>query len=417
MAPKADSAEGIILNFVNEIALEFLPEKLVSNLRKHYDSLPLNYAQAGFEMKDVFLHIKLIEQAAVEDNPAIMIQEISDEETNVNGSVLKLTFACNSAISWSVISGALNSSSICYKKLQIFEKKGFTLGTVMLLVEAGQEKMFKTRIENALRLDSKKPNFCFIPFNGLQYLVELGNHDVGTGGISGAHKRDVFPRLLAVAKLDTEFSGLKCLVVLRRICAVMSLQKHLSMKDHPYHKFSTGNWETLEVRPKERGLDTREELLWIDLDGLDKSESLVRSKFQDIRNTNRNSINFPDQPCDSESLQILVKAVPIKQGHKLRFVWPITPGIHNYKEGPSRYLGHLIGHEGEGSLFYILKKLGGLSAGESDCTYEFSFFKVSIDLTDAGQEHFEDIVALLFKCNGPLHDGKGRETVRLMPLT
>ncbi|KAH6810641.1 Protein kinase superfamily protein [Perilla frutescens var. frutescens] len=368
MAPKADSAEGIILNFMNEIALEFLPEKLVSNLRKHYDSLPLNYAQAGFEMKDVFLHIKLIEQAAVEDNPAIMIQEISDEETNVNGSVLKLTFACNSAISWSVISGALNSSSICYKKLQIFEKKGFTLGTVMLLVEAGQEKMFKTWIENALRLDSKKPNFCLIPFDG--------NHDVGTGGISGAHKRDVFPRLLAVAKLDTEFSGLKCLVVLRRICAVMSLQKHLSMKDHPYHKFSTGNWETLEVRPKERGLDTREELLWIDLDGLDKSESLVRSKFQDIRNTNRNSINFPDQPCDSESLQILVKAVPIKQGHKLRFVWPITPGIHNYKEGPS-----------------------------------------SIDLTDAGQEHFEDIVALLFKCNGPLHDGKGRETVRLMPLT
>ncbi|KAH6822624.1 Protein kinase superfamily protein [Perilla frutescens var. hirtella] len=201
MAPKADSTEGIILNFVNEvsflhrlcifsgdfifsailsvfpsdyIALEFLPEKLVSNLRKHYDSLPLNYAQAGFEMKDVFLHIKLIEQAAVEDNPAIMIQEISDEETNVNGSVLKLTFACNSAISWSVISGALNSSSICYKKLQIFEKKGFTLGTVMLLVEAGQEKMFKTRIENALRLDSKKPNFCLIPFDGLQYLVELG---------------------------------------------------------------------------------------------------------------------------------------------------------------------------------------------------------------------------------------------------
>lgn len=193
------------------------------------------------------------------------------------------------------------------------------------------------------------------------------------------------------------------------------LQKHLSVKDHPYHKFSTGNWETLEVRPKERGLDTRQELLKFynenysanlmhlviySKDGLDKSESLVRSKFQDIRNTNRSSISFPGQPCDSESLQILVKAVPIKQGHKLRFAWPITPGIHHYKEGPSRYLGHLIGHEGEGSLFYILKKLGwatSLSAGESDWTNEFSFFKVGIDLTDAGQEHFEDIVALLFK--------------------
>ncbi|CAA0837441.1 Zinc-metallopeptidase- peroxisomal [Striga hermonthica] len=193
------------------------------------------------------------------------------------------------------------------------------------------------------------------------------------------------------------------------------LQKHLSAEDHPYHKFSTGNWETLEVRPKEKGLDTRQELLRFynenysanlmhlviySKDALDKSESLVRSKFQEIRNISKNCITFPGQPCDSENLQILIKAVPIKQGHKLRFVWPITPGIRHYKEGPNRYLGHLIGHEGAGSLFYILKKLGwatSLSAGESDWTFEYSFFKVVVDLTEAGHEHFEDIVALLFK--------------------
>ncbi|EYU18739.1 hypothetical protein ABFS82_10G164400 [Erythranthe guttata] len=193
------------------------------------------------------------------------------------------------------------------------------------------------------------------------------------------------------------------------------LQKHLSVKDHPFHKFSTGNWDTLDVRPKERGLDTRQELLRFynenysanlmhlvvySKDSLEKSENMVRSKFQEIRNTDRSSISFTGQPCDSESLQILVKAVPIKQGHKLRFVWPVTPGIRHYEEGPSRYLGHLIGHEGEGSLFFILKKLGwatSLSAGESDWTCEFAFFKVVIDLTDAGHDHFEDIVALLFK--------------------
>lgn len=56
--------------------------------------------------------------------------------------------------------------------------------------------------------------------------------------------------------------------------------------------------------------------------------------------------------------QILVRTVPIKEGHKLRFAWPITPEIHHYKEAPCRYLGHLIGHEGEGSLYYILKTLG-----------------------------------------------------------
>lgn len=193
------------------------------------------------------------------------------------------------------------------------------------------------------------------------------------------------------------------------------LQKHLSAEDHPYHKFSTGNWDTLEVRPKSKGVDTRQELLKFyeqnyssnlmclvvyGKESLDKIESQVNNKFQDISNRDRSSLHFPGQPCMSEHLQILVKTVPIKQGHKLSFTWPVTPGILHYKDGPSRYLGHLIGHEGEGSLFYALKKLGwatSLSAGESDGTREFSFFKVNIDLTDAGHEHFEDIVALLFK--------------------
>lgn len=141
------------------------------------------------------------------------------------------------------------------------------------------------------------------------------------------------------------------------------------------------------------------------LESLDKIQGLVENKFQDIRNTGRSRLHFPGQPCTSEHLQvfmywcnlyvklkglsdtlqesrkksfgqssytvkelffiffvqILVRAVPIKQGHKLRIVWPITPSIHYYKEAPCRYLSHLIGHEGEGSLFYILKTLGRFS--------------------------------------------------------
>ncbi|KMT15025.1 hypothetical protein BVRB_3g061500 [Beta vulgaris subsp. vulgaris] len=193
------------------------------------------------------------------------------------------------------------------------------------------------------------------------------------------------------------------------------LNKYLSSQAHPYHKFSTGSWDTLEVRPKEKGIDTREELIKFykeyysanlmrlvvyAKDSLDKIESWVECKFQDIPNTNRNSLSFPGEPCTSDHLQMLVKVVPIKEGHKLRINWPITPGIHYYKEGPCRYLGHLIGHEAEGSLFYVLKKLGwatDLSAGESDWTTEYSFFKVVIELTDAGHENMQNVVGLLFK--------------------
>ncbi|KAM0040613.1 putative dual-specificity kinase TKL-Pl-7 family [Helianthus debilis subsp. tardiflorus] len=132
-----------------------LPEKLVSSIRKHFDSLPLSYSQAGFEMKDVFLHVRLIEQASGDDDPAFMIQEVSEDQ--VQGSVFKLTFACNSSLSWPVMSGSLDSASICCKKIQIFEKKGFTLGVVLLLVQPGQEKMFKSRVETALKSALKKP--------------------------------------------------------------------------------------------------------------------------------------------------------------------------------------------------------------------------------------------------------------------
>ncbi|KAL9832702.1 putative nardilysin [Arabidopsis thaliana] len=97
---------------------------------------------------------------------------------------------------------------------------------------------------------------------------------------------------------------------------------------------------------------------------------------------------------------VLVKAVPIKQGHNLTVSWPVTPSIHHYEEAPCTYVGHLIGHEGKGSLFHALKILGwatGLYAGEPDWTIEYSFFNVSINLTDACHEHMKDILGLLFR--------------------
>ncbi|KAL3755299.1 hypothetical protein ACJRO7_002362 [Eucalyptus globulus] len=193
------------------------------------------------------------------------------------------------------------------------------------------------------------------------------------------------------------------------------LQRHLSEESHPYHKFSTGNWDTLEIGPRAKGLDIRNELIQFykenysanlmhlvvySKENLDEIYSLVKDKFQEILNTDKSRSHFPGQPCSTEHLQILVKAVPIKQGHKLSVIWPVTPEIQHYKEGPCRYLGHLIGHQGEGSLFYVLKTLGwatSLFAGEWESCWEFAFFTVEIDLTDAGHEHVQDIVGLLFK--------------------
>ncbi|KAJ3687007.1 hypothetical protein LUZ61_016171 [Rhynchospora tenuis] len=193
------------------------------------------------------------------------------------------------------------------------------------------------------------------------------------------------------------------------------LYKHLSSKDHPYHKFTTGSIETLDVGPKEKGLDIREELLKFysenysanlmnltvyGKESLDNLQSLVESLFSDITNTENRLFKCPGNPCTEEYLQILVKAIPITEGDYLKIVWPTTPSIQHYKEAPHHYLGNLIGHEGEGSIYYILKHLGwamGLMAGAGSDSNEYSFFSVSIRLTDEGHDHMEDIVGIVFK--------------------
>ena len=61
--------------------------------------------------------------------------------------------------------------------------------------------------------------------------------------------------------------------------------------------------------------------------------------------------------------------------------WLLRPGLCT--------CSHLVGHEGKGSVFALLKRLGwatGLSAGESGLSITSrSFFDVRIDLTDEGE--------------------------------
>lgn len=193
------------------------------------------------------------------------------------------------------------------------------------------------------------------------------------------------------------------------------LSKHNSYTSHPYSKFGTGNIETLDVRPKSKGIDTREELLKFyeghyssnlmclvvyGKETLENLKNLVEVKFSAIKNIKKERPCFPGQPCQSENLQILVKAVPVKEEHSLILCWPITPELRCYKEGPSQYISHLLGHEAEGSLFALLKSLGwatSLSSGETDGSLEYAFFRVSIELTDLGQNHVEDVIGLTFQ--------------------
>lgn len=83
----------------------------------------------------------------------------------------------------------------------------------------------------------------------------------------------------------------------------------------------------------------------------------------------------------------LITTVPVTEGHALRVQWPLPSLLPHWRESPEGFLGHLIGHEGEGSLFASLKEQGwlrSLSAGGMQVIAGSGAFTVSMALTDEG---------------------------------
>ena len=65
----------------------------------------------------------------------------------------------------------------------------------------------------------------------------------------------------------------------------------------------------------------------------------------------------------------IVKLVPVKDKRTLELTWIIENQEQNYRHSPAKYVSHLLGHEGKGSLLSFLISEGlatSLSSGGSD---------------------------------------------------
>lgn len=81
---------------------------------------------------------------------------------------------------------------------------------------------------------------------------------------------------------------------------------------------------------------------------------------------------------------------------------------------PSHYLGHLLGHEGRGSLLAELKRRGWANtivAGEQDGARGFSTFHMAVDLTEAGLANANRVVELAFQYLAMLREAGPRRDV------
>jgi len=160
------------------------------------------------------------------------------------------------------------------------------------------------------------------------------------------------------------------------------LEKSLSNPKHPYCHFSTGNLDVLKIQPEARGINVRSKfiefyekhysanrmkLVVLGREPLDVLETWVSELFSGVQDKqlppNMWTHNVPYPP---ERLGWQCFAKPVMESRELNLCFPFMDEEDLYDIQPSRYVSHLIGHEGPGSIMAYIKSKGwanGLSAG------------------------------------------------------
>ena len=194
------------------------------------------------------------------------------------------------------------------------------------------------------------------------------------------------------------------------------LNKSLSNPKHPYHHFSTGNLEILRDEPRKRGLDIRQEfiqfhnkhysanrmkLVVLGRESLDELESWVGELFAGVQDKDLPPNRWDGvQPYSDNEFLTQIFAKPVMDSRLLDIYFPFQDEEHMYETQPSRYISHLIGHEGPGSILAYIKAKGwanGLSAGAMPVCSGAAFFTISIRLTEDGLKEYQEVAKVVFQ--------------------
>ncbi|KAI7862523.1 Metalloenzyme, LuxS/M16 peptidase-like protein [Spinellus fusiger] len=196
---------------------------------------------------------------------------------------------------------------------------------------------------------------------------------------------------------------------------ISQVEKTLSNPHHPWHRFETGNLETLTETPKRLGINVRERLLEfhanyysanimklcvLGKESLDQLTEWVVDKFSPIPDRSIAIPKYQGHPLTANELtnQLFVKS--IMHNRILGITFPFPEQVLYFESQPGDYIAHLISHEGPGSTLSYLKSKGwatALSAGASYGGKGFGFFNLCIELTEEGIKYYEDVIVAIFQ--------------------
>jgi insulysin len=195
------------------------------------------------------------------------------------------------------------------------------------------------------------------------------------------------------------------------------LEKSQSNPKHPYCHFSTGNLEVLKTIPESRNIDVRQKfidfyekhyssnrmkLCVLGRESLDVLETWVADLFSGVPNKNLPQNRWEDEvPFNQDNLGVQCFAKPVMDSRELNLFFPFLDEEYLYESQPSRYISHLIGHEGPGSIMAYIKSKGwanSLSAGAYNvCPGTPGIFDCQVRLTKEGLKNYQEVVKVFFQ--------------------
>ena len=134
---------------------------------------------------------------------------------------------------------------------------------------------------------------------------------------------------------------------------------------------------------------------------LDELETWVGDLFANVPNKDLPQKRWDDVPLySSEELMKEIFAKPVMDQRYLEISFPYQDEEEMYETQPNRYISHLIGHEGPGSILSYIKAKGwanALSSGPSRICPGSSLFAINIKLTEEGLKVYHDVVKVVFQ--------------------
>jgi len=209
-----------------------------------------------------------------------------------------------------------------------------------------------------------------------------------------------------------------------------SVLKGCCAPGNPFHKFGTGNRDTLTAKPVS---ELREALMrhfdkyytpknmFLSLESAQSLEELealtvkyfaaipTRGGFDGHGGASPSVKGEPSVPLPTDEngqKHWILNYFPINDARKISVYWDIPGGPNErWRTSPFDYISNLLGHESDGSVLALLKKFGwatALCSGIETSYRTFEQFGCTVQLTEEGFKHWKDVVSIIYAYLGML---------------